>query len=104
MAPADFPDAIEHEEMTDYSYPSGHSTRGTVFAFVLAELFPAQREAILARGREAGWLRVQGGVHYPSDILAGRVLGLAIGHALMRSPAFQADLAAARAELAAGRR
>ncbi|MDB6127789.1 MAG: hypothetical protein JWM35_1685 [Verrucomicrobia bacterium] len=100
--PARFPHAIEHEKPTDFGYPSGHSTRGTLFAFLLAELFPAQREALLAKGREAGWLRVRGGVHYPTDIYAGRVLGQALAREFLASPEFQNDLADVRAELAAG--
>jgi acid phosphatase (class A) len=99
--PARFPHAVEHEKPTDYSYPSGHSTRGTVYAMVLAELFPAHRDALIAKGRETGWLRVQGGVHYPTDIYAGRVLGQALARDFLASPSFQADLAAVRAELAA---
>lgn len=102
-APASFPDAIEHEKPTDYSYPSGHSTRGTVFAMLLAELVPDRRDAILARGREIGWLRVVGGVHYPTDIYAGRTLGQALAQAFLASPAFQHDLESARAELAGAR-
>jgi acid phosphatase (class A) len=98
--PARLPDSIEHEAPTDYSYPSGHSTRGTVWAFVLAEIFPEHREAILAKGRDSGWLRVLGGVHYPTDIYAGRVLGQALARAFLASPAFQQDLAAVRVELA----
>lgn len=98
--PARFPDPIEHEERTDYSYPSGHSTRGTLYALVLAELFPAQREALLAKGRDTGWLRVLGGVHYPTDIYAGRVLGQALAREFIRSASFQQDLAEVRAELA----
>ena len=101
VAPDRFPHSIEHEDPTHYSYPSGHSTRGTVFALLLAEIFPDKREAILAKGREVGWLRVQGGVHYPTDIYAGRVLGQELARDFLRSPAFQADFAAARAELAA---
>ena len=31
---------------TNASYPSGHSTRGTVYAMMFAELFPERREAI----------------------------------------------------------
>jgi acid phosphatase (class A) len=100
VAPERFPHSIEHEDPTHYSYPSGHSTRGTVFSLLLAELFPAQREAILAKGREAGWLRVQGGVHYPTDMYAGRVLGQELARDFLRSPEFQAELAAAKAELA----
>jgi acid phosphatase (class A) len=100
LEPARFPHSIEHEDPTHYSYPSGHSTRGTVFALLLAELFPHQQEAILAKGREAGWLRVQGGVHFPTDIYAGRVLGQELARDFLHSPAFQADFAAAKAELA----
>jgi acid phosphatase (class A) len=83
-----------------FSYPSGHSTRGTVEALVLAELFPDKRDAILQIGRGIGWHRVVGGVHYPSDVYAGRVLGQALAEAILRDPAFQARLAAAKAELA----
>jgi len=99
--PVRFPHPVEHEKATDFSYPSGHSTRGTTFALLLAELFPAQREALLAKGREVGWLRVQGGVHYPTDAYAGRVLGQALAREFLASPSFQSDLAAAKAELAA---
>ncbi|MCX6944984.1 MAG: phosphatase PAP2 family protein [Opitutales bacterium] len=99
--PVRFPHAIEHEQPTDFGYPSGHSTRGTTFALLLAELFPSQRAAILAKGHEAGWLRVQGGVHYPTDIYAGRVLGQALAREFLASPSFQHDLAAVKAELAA---
>ncbi len=99
--PVRFPHAVEHEKPTDYSYPSGHSTRGTVYAQVLAELFPEKREALVAKGRETGWLRVQGGVHYPTDIYAGRVLGQALARDFLASASFQADLAAVKAELAA---
>ena len=82
-----------------FSYPSGHSTRGTVYALVLAEIFPEQREAILAEGREIGWHRVVIAKHFPSDVYAGRVLGQAIVRSLLANPAFQHDLAEARAEV-----
>lgn len=101
--PTMFPDAIENEERTDYSYPSGHSTRGMLFALLLAELFPENREALVEKGRDSGWLRVIGEVHYPSDVYAGRVLGLHLARMLLASPAFQRDLAVAKQELAASR-
>jgi acid phosphatase (class A) len=100
VAPDLFLHSIEHEDPTHYSYPSGHSTRGTVYALLLAELFPEKRDALLAVGRDCGWLRVQGGVHYPLDVFAGRVLGQALAREFLRSEAFQRDLATARAELA----
>jgi acid phosphatase (class A) len=87
----------------DYSYPSGHSTCGTVFALLLAEILPEQREQILAHGRSIGWHRVQMGRHYPTDIYAGRTLGQAIVRELKRSSAFSRDLAEVKAEITAAR-
>ena len=83
------------------SYPSGHATRGMIQAMVLAELFPDRRAAILEIGRNIGWDRVLIGKHFPTDVYAGRVLGQAIVRELMNSPAFQRDLAAAKAEVPA---
>lgn len=84
-----------------FGYPSGHGTRGMLYALVLAEIFPSRREALLVHGRALGWHRVQSGVHYPSDIQAGRVLGLAIFAELMRSDAFVKALAEVKAEASA---
>jgi acid phosphatase (class A) len=84
-----------------FGYPSGHATRGAVQALLLAELFPQQKEAILAIGREIGWDRVLIGKHFPTDIHAARVLGQAIVREFLASPAFQRDLAEAKAEVQA---
>ncbi len=84
-----------------FSYPSGHSTRGTVYALLLADLFPEKRDAILAVGRDIGWDRVLTGKHFLTDVRAGRVLGQAIMRELMAGPAFLRDLAEAKAEIAA---
>jgi len=84
-----------------FSYPSGHSTRGTVFALVLAELFPDKQEAILATGRNIGWHRVELGRHYPTDIYAGRVLAQAIVRDMKMNAHFQRDLAEAKNEITA---
>ena len=90
-----------HGPENSYGYPSGHSTRGTVYAAVVAELFPEKKEAILAIGRDIGWDRVLIGKHFPTDIYAGRVLGKAVVRELLASPDFQHDLAEAKAELQA---
>lgn len=82
-----------------FSYPSGHSTRGTVYSLVIAELFPEKKDAILAIGRDIGWDRVLIGKHFPTDIYAGRVLGYAIVRELRASTAFQHDLEQAMAEV-----
>ena len=82
------------------SYPSGHSTRGTLYAIILAEIFPAHKDAIIEKGRLIGWTRVEIGVHTPLDIYAGRVAGQALAKAFLRNPEFQKDLAEAKAEAA----
>lgn len=84
-----------------FSYPSGHSTRGTIYALLLAEIYPERKEAILAIGRELGWHRVQLAMHYPSDIFAGRVLAQAIMQQLKADPEFQREFAGVKAELKA---
>lgn len=92
-----FADVISKEDTG--SYPSCHSTHGTLYALLLIELFPHQRAALHAQGREAGWLRVQGGMETPLDVYAGRVLGRTLAHALMRNPAFLSEFEAVRDEL-----
>jgi acid phosphatase (class A) len=82
-----------------YGYPSGHSTEATVMALVLAELFPARREEILAVSRNIGWHRVWIARHYPTDIYAGRVYARAIVHEMKSNPAFRRDLAEAKSEI-----
>ena len=86
-------------EEKDDSYPSGHATRGMIFAETLAEIFPHEREALLARGRQIGWDRVIVGVHFPSDVYAGRVLGHALARELLAKPEFRAELEKVKAEL-----
>jgi acid phosphatase (class A) len=83
-----------------FSYPSAHSTSATVFALLLADLFPEKQNEILALGRNIGWHRVELAKHYPTDVYAGRVLASAIVRELKASPAFQKDFAAAKAEAA----
>ncbi len=80
------------------SYPSGHTTVGWTTALILAEVAPDRAEAIMARGREYALSRVICAWHYPSDTAAGRQVASAVVSRLQTVPAFQADLAAARAE------
>ncbi len=75
-----------------------------MMAYVLVEIFPEHRDEILDKADESGWLRVQGGVHTPLDIYAGRTLGRAIAQAFLRSPEFQRDLAEVKAEIAEARK
>ncbi len=84
-----------------YDYPSGHTTAGWTWATLLAQLAPDRATAILARGRAFGESRIVCGAHNASAVDAGRLSASATLTALSSSPAFQADLAAARTELSA---
>jgi acid phosphatase (class A) len=82
----------------EQAYPSGHAMNGYVVAIVLSILFPEHRQAILARGARYGDNRVVCGVHHPTDVEQGRLLGIAYFEALQGDKAFRSDLACASAE------
>jgi acid phosphatase (class A) len=84
------------------SYPSGHATFGWLTGIVLADMLPEMRHAIMVRAREIGLNRVVGGVHYPSDIEAGRMLAVACAVEIRNNPAFLADFEEARMEVRKG--
>ena len=84
----------------DGSYPSGHTAIGWAWALILTEIAPDRADAILARGRAYGESRVVCNVHWQSDIEAGRIVGAAIVARLHADPAFLADVATAKQELA----
>lgn len=86
--------------VTNASYPSGHAMAGWAWGLVLGELAPAKASGLLEAGREIGDSRVICGVHYQSDVEAGRILGAAMVAAEHANAQFRADLAAAKAELA----
>jgi acid phosphatase (class A) len=83
------------------SYPSGHASISWTWGLILASLAPDRAGPILARARSIGESRVVCGVHYPSDIEAGRMAGTTLFAALEGDAAFRADMERARAELAA---
>lgn len=82
------------------SYPSGHSAMGWAWALALSEMAPDRADQILARGLAYGDSRAI----YVSDVEGGRILGAARFAALKADPAFQANFATARLELARERR
>ncbi|WP_374469168.1 phosphatase PAP2 family protein [Phenylobacterium sp.] len=86
---------------TNASYPSGHAMVGWTWALLLTELAPARADALLIAGREMGESRAICGVHFMSDIEAGRTLASGMVARLHAEPQFVADMAKARGELAA---
>lgn len=74
------------------SYPSGHALIAKLFALVLSDMFPAEKEKFEKRSLEVAENRVLSGVHHPSDIQAGRKIAEDIYAIIKKSPAFQDDL------------
>lgn len=83
------------------SYPSGHAAYGWTTALVLARVAPQQAGALLRRAQDYAESRVICGMHFPSDVEAGRQLATAVVAQLDGNPDFQQDLRLARSELAA---
>ena len=82
------------------AYPSGHGVRSALWAGLLSAAFPDQAEGFAARADETRWCRLLAGVHNPSDVEAGRVIGEAMVRELLKNPAVQKALEEIRAEAA----
>jgi acid phosphatase (class A) len=83
------------------SYPSGHATVGAMMAILLAQMVPEQRDALFALGWDYGEARIVSGVHFPSDVEAGRILGTMLVGVMQQDARFRRDFAASRRELRA---
>ncbi|MGL4305090.1 MAG: acid phosphatase [Mycobacteriaceae bacterium] len=84
---------------TDGSYPSGHTTQAYWKAFFLASWLPELGPQILDRASEAGHSRIILGVHYPLDVMGGRMMGSAAAADRMSDPEFLPLVQEAGAEL-----
>lgn len=61
-----------------FSLPSGHTTAAFLMASLLAYFYPQFTAIVYLWASTVGLSRVLLGVHYPSDIVAGALLGLTI--------------------------
>ncbi len=57
------------------SFPSGHSTTAFAMAVALGALFPRLRVPLFVLAAAIALSRIAAGAHYPSDIVAGAVVG-----------------------------
>lgn len=72
------------EVPTTSSFPSGHSATSFACALVLSRFAPRLIIPLFILAALIAFSRVYVGVHYPFDVLAGAVLGLALATALPR--------------------
>lgn len=86
---------------TSKSYPSGHTNQAVWSTTLLALALPELAPQILTRGSEAGYNRVVMGVHYPLDVIGGRMSGTAAAADRWNDPKMRDALQQAGKELRA---
>ena len=90
----------DDEYSTSYSFPSGHSMCGWVYALTLALVVPDSTAALIARAEDFALNRVICGRHWKSDTEASLVEATALMSRLMSNAAFLEQLEKARKEYA----
>jgi undecaprenyl-diphosphatase len=61
------------------SFPAGHAATAFAGAVVLAFVVPRAAPLLLSIAALIGFSRIYVGVHYPTDVLAGAVIGAVVG-------------------------
>jgi acid phosphatase (class A) len=87
------------KKVDTYSYPSGHTTNAYVGAMVLSDILPSKQKELMARAEVIANDRVVAGVHYPSDIAAGKKLAQEIYDSMKKSGLYQKDVQALKSLL-----
>lgn len=63
-----------------YSFPSSHAVNNFAVATYFARLFPKYKTVLYAVASLMAFSRPYVGVHYPSDVIAGALIGFAVGY------------------------
>ncbi|MFE9773761.1 phosphatase PAP2 family protein [Streptomyces sp. NPDC005931] len=81
---------IPHDEVDDRpdssSFPSGHTAAAVAFTAAVAPTWPSAAALCAVPAATVLVERVQSGAHYPSDVAAGAVIGLAAARLTRRAP------------------
>ncbi len=89
------------KKKTSGAYPSGHATIGTLMGIVLSNMLPELRGPLMERAAEFAANRLVAGMHYASDIDAGKRSATAIAAVIRTKADYAEQIAAAKAELRA---
>jgi undecaprenyl-diphosphatase len=77
------------------SLPSGHAATSFAGAVVLTYLFRKGAVAFFVLATAIAFSRVYGGLHFPSDVLAGAALGAVVALAILAAVRFRRPTGAA---------
>ncbi len=66
-----------------FSFPSGHTAAACLMATLISTYYPEGTLVSCLWAGSIGFSRVYNGVHYPTDVLAGAILGIACAQAGM---------------------
>lgn len=72
--------------LDEYSFPSGHTLHAVSFALIAVFHYPALRWLLLPFALLVALSRIVLGLHYPSDVLAGALLGAAVAFLALQWP------------------
>jgi undecaprenyl-diphosphatase len=75
----DVPDAREVPMPTSTSFPSGHSASAFAFASAVGKEIPVIGGPLRGLAGAVAYSRVHTGVHYPTDVIIGSIIGASIG-------------------------
>jgi len=65
-------------EILDPSFPSAHATFSFMMATLLAYWVPRYQIVFFIVAGFIGWTRIYLGLHYPTDVIAGAILGYGV--------------------------
>ena len=71
-------------EILDPSFPSGHAVYAFMMATLLAHWFPRSQIIFFLLAGFIGWTRIYLGLHYPTDVIVGGLLGYGITRLFIR--------------------
>lgn len=83
------------------SFPSGHTNQVTWITTLLAYMIPEAAPQLYLRGSEGGHSRIVLGVHYPLDVIGGRMTGQAAAADRLNDPKMRNAIDQAAAEIRA---
>jgi undecaprenyl-diphosphatase len=72
-------------EILDPSFPSAHTVHAFMMAMLLSQWFPSFQAVFYVMAGFIGWTRIYLTLHYPTDVLAGTLLGCGITKMLLHS-------------------